>query len=818
MKGRRGLLAANTTALLMSCASLLAPQALAADMVFKAYEPPPVGVPWWFHGYLELGARGFLNNPERDGVASQGGRSLAKYYEYSSNKPGPFLEGWVSAGSKDGLYQVDAWAENVGYDDQRYQLEASEAGRHYVAVGFDQLPHVYSTSARTLYNGVGSTRLTLPPGLSNQLFTDAGCTPGPAGCGHPIAAANAAQVQQDIQNNSRHTDIGIRRDTASVDYRYTPDDRWDFRANYSQTRRTGTQVDGVLFSPSTIGVAAEVPKPVADTTRNFGASGEYSGTSFWNKRFNIRMAYSGSIYTNDASSYTVENPFCPTGAVDVTCASAVSPSAPTALMSSWPNNRANGMSATLGADLPFQSRYMGTIAYTNMQQNQAFQPFTVTPFSTTGGVPPGWVGTPGIPANLTAALPAQSLNGGINTLLINNVLTTQITSDLRFKANYRFYNYDNNTPEIRFADWVQQDAAAAGFYPPVQAISVSYTKQNFGTELTWRPSREWNVGAAYGFERYEWERADTSATNENSGKFFVDWKPVRWLTARGSVLAAERRHETYDYLGFVGNAQWPSDPFNLTRYSTAYRQFMFDDRDRVKAQASLAIDVVRNVTVTPTVSIKNDDYRLAPSTEVGLNFDKAVSAGVEMVWVIGPETRLLLSYMNTHQKQLITSAGQSVPPFPPNQFASSNVVDRINTYIAAVTHTFIPNTLDMTVTYTYATANNSQPLVFADGSVPGSSTGGQFPDVHTSYHRFETVAKYTFDEIWVRQMGWRGKVAARLRYVWERNSVLNWQTDVMQTYMFSAIPNNFAGYMAWMAWNNPNYNVHLLGGSLAFTW
>jgi len=26
------------------------------------------------------------------------------------------------------------------------------------------------------------------------------------------------------------------------------------------------------------------------------------------------------------------------------------------------------------------------------------------------------------------------------------------------------------------------------------------------------------------------------------------------------------------------------------------------------------------------------------------------------------------------------------------------------------------------------------------------------------------------------------------------------------------------GYMAWLAWNNPNYNVHLVGGSLAFNW
>jgi hypothetical protein len=26
------------------------------------------------------------------------------------------------------------------------------------------------------------------------------------------------------------------------------------------------------------------------------------------------------------------------------------------------------------------------------------------------------------------------------------------------------------------------------------------------------------------------------------------------------------------------------------------------------------------------------------------------------------------------------------------------------------------------------------------------------------------------------------------------------------------------GYMTWMAWDNPNYNVHIQGGSLTFAW
>ena len=125
MYTRPRVLPAIAAALLSGSASLIAPRASASDLIVKADEFTLVGVPWWHHGYIEAGARGFLNNPQRDGIRALGGESLAKYYEYSTIQPGPFLNGWAATGSKDGLYQVDTWAENVGYSDQQYGLEAS---------------------------------------------------------------------------------------------------------------------------------------------------------------------------------------------------------------------------------------------------------------------------------------------------------------------------------------------------------------------------------------------------------------------------------------------------------------------------------------------------------------------------------------------------------------------------------------------------------------------------------------------------------------------------------------------------------------------
>ena len=42
-------------------------------------------------------------------------------------------------------------------------------------------------------------------------------------------------------------------------------------------------------------------------------------------------------------------------------------------------------------------------------------------------------------------------------------------------------------------------------------LSMAYIKQNGGADLNWRPTKEWNVGAAYGYERYDYTQVDANA-------------------------------------------------------------------------------------------------------------------------------------------------------------------------------------------------------------------------------------------------------------------------------------------------------------------
>ena len=155
-------------------------------------------------------------------------------------------------------------------------------------------------------------------------------------------------------------------------------------------------------------------------------------------------------------------------------------------------------------------------------------------------------------------MPASSLDGGINTLLSNNVITTKITPELTSKLSYRYYDFQNTTPELTLSISceLRRSARRVALEADVTGIAMGYIKQNIGAGLNWRPTKEWNLGAAYGYERYDWTRADVDVTNENSGKIYGDWKPMSWLTVRSSGYYADRRYDNYNYYDFVGNIQW----------------------------------------------------------------------------------------------------------------------------------------------------------------------------------------------------------------------------------------------------------------------
>ncbi len=111
----------------------------------------------------------------------------------------------------------------------------------------------------------------------------------------------------------------------------------------------------------------------------------------------------------------------------------------------------------------------------------------------------------------------------------------------------------------------------------------------------------------------------------------------------------------------------------------------------------------------------------------------------------------------------------------------------MNTIVAGVNYAVIPSRFDLGLTYTWSYGTNTQPLFFANGNAPTNAVAGtgmlQYPEVSTTYQRLEGTAKYVVDPDYTRSLGIPGQVALKLRYAWERNSVTNWNNDLMQPYL-----------------------------------
>ena len=401
------------------------------------------------------------------------------------------------------------------------------------------------------------------------------------------------------------------------------------------------------------------------------------------------------------------------------------------------------------------------------------------------------------------------------------MLTTQITPELKSKISYRYYDYDNQYARNLFLGLGPDRLKVRGNTSAVVRTGAQHRRLHTSSRtgprsLNWRPSHEWNLGAAYNYERYDWTRADVNVTNENSGKVYVDWKPWKWLTARASWLYGERRYENYDYLSYVGNFQWVECRGN-TQHSTAMRQFYLNNRDRSKGQFSVAVDLIHNLTVTPTFGYQDDVYDI-PARDVGLTRSQMWSAGVDLSYLVDSKTTLTFGYMNEQYLQNLRSTNAtSTGALSASGTYSSPVRDQVNTFIAGINYWAIPEQLNFDLRYTLAMSRDHQPVYFDNGAQPGSGANGfQYPDVRGTWQRFDAMAKYKFDKETVQKLGWKGDITAKLRYAWERNGVDNWQNDLMQTYM--AAFNTSYGFMTWLANDNPNYNVHLVMASLAFKW
>lgn len=737
MKMRAGFLATCAASALVIGMGFASPALAADQMVTKAPAAEPLQ--WWYEGFIEVGGRFNLNNPDK--------RTLGKFYEYRDLRPGVFGNFYIAA-HRNNPIDIAFWGKNVGWNDQAFGFDFAKPGEHYFSAQWDETPHVFWKNAKTLYDGVGTNNLTIP------IFLTPPPGPGPA-------AAIAA--------NSKTIDIGIRRDTASAQYRWTPTDNWDVNVDYSHLRRQGTQPLGaVSFSNINTRSTFELPKPVDDVTQNGNIKGEYAGSTPWGKPFNVALGYGFSLYNNAYDALVFQNPW---NAVNTAGAPLNN------RYSLAPDNKAQTLSVSGGIGLPWNSRYMGTFQYTKMQQQDSILPWTINP--------------------LVTAPDFTTQNRDVNTTLFNNVLNTQITADLKSTLRYRYYDfrYSNNSPVTVVGPWYANPDTNTGAEDTEITYPKSYTKQNASAELAWRAVKWLNVGAGYDWERWDRNYRDTAVTNENIVKVFADSKWAVWSTMRASLQYGERRYDQYVTMVEVN--------------SDAMRMKDLANRDRFKGMVSWAVDVTPMITVTPNGGFLNDDYKTdilaRPEAEIGLKHTRSWNVGTDVAFNVNRNAALYVSYNYESSYRQVYQNG----PDPDLNIESR---DGIHTFIIGSKVALIPEKLLVDANYTWTRSTSKWDLSCGPFGCRYSPLA-TFPDSNNTLQRLDVQAKYFLDDSWVRSFGWAGKAFVKARVLWERNSSDAWQ-PLQNQLGWLVNPSATTAYSIWLGTGNPNYDVVL--GQLSF--
>jgi MtrB/PioB family decaheme-associated outer membrane protein len=777
------------------------PPVHAADQVFKA---PVVSADtgWWYEGYLDVGYRVFIERPPSgfgrapppaNWLTPRTTDSRAKFEEYGEVPPGPFVDTvWMRALSNDGLYGVAFWARNIGYNNQAYYLDLSKADKHYLTLVWEQTPHLISTSAKTVFGGVGTSQLTVDPALRATL--DANQANATASGAAGVTART--NIENAINGAAGPLTMGTQRNKGAVNYKYTPTDRLEITVDYSNERRTGTRPIGLSWGTGFASNIVEAVQPIDDRTQNVDVRGQYVANTPWGKNWVLGLQYSGSFYDNALRQLDVQNPYCLNAGG--TCSVA------DLRIAQPPSNMANAVTFNSSMVLPGDGRLTNTVQYNMMRQND---PFVSTAIN---GLTP-------------SPLPALSANARVDALLVNNVLTGKITDDVRGTVRYRIYDYDNFTPERTFADYVRGDGSVSA--EPRRNLAIAYTKQNANGELRWTPYNWLNVGGFAGWERYDRTRRDANVTNEYSAKLFGDadvWENGPKL--RSSVLYSVRRYDNYDVLAFV------SDPA-LGPYSEnviEMRKFDMADRDRIKFESFVDIPVNANLTVTPNFGVLADRYPESIPNQLGIKRDRGWNAGIDLSTRLGPRLKTTLVYNYEERfRHMDDCCGGATGGVTPANIWSSDIKQVYHTFIASADWKAIPETLDLRFEYLVAfgsEANDTTPCASGQNGCTGLGTDvttNQFPTEKNTFQRLSALAIYYVDPAFVRRMGWDGKVVAKLRYVYERNRTDSYAIDNMTPYIPTPDQTNDltgGGRSIFLAFINPNYTAQYVVGSLAFKW
>jgi MtrB/PioB family decaheme-associated outer membrane protein len=513
---------------------------------------------------------------------------------------------------EDGSY-FDLRIRDLGLDTRYIGIEGGQQGKYSLFLNYDGIPHNISDSARTPYLGNGSDTLTLPAG-----WIPAGTTGGMTGTGSGLDA-----TLQDVE-------LETLRKRLSVGASFIPASRWETAIKVRHEIKDGQKRTAGDFFQS-----AQLVEPVDYVTDEVDVSITYT-----TKKWQSRLAYYGSFFSNDNESLTWDKAY------------SGFPNVATGALALSPDNQFHQFQFASGYQLSERTRISGDVALGRMEQDEDLLPAST-------------IATP-------AALPRNKTKAKINTTTANLKIDSAVSSKLRLNAAIRYNDRDNKTPLDDFPTYLAETLGPT----LVTNRPYSFTDKTAKVGGNYRFSKKTRLSAGYEYETRERTNQEVDKTRENTF-----WGKLKVRARDNLDVTLKAEHGDRDASGY--NPEPSQNPL-LRKYNLA-------DRKRDSGGIHAGFTPHERVSIGLGFDISKDDYSesvlgLTESREYSVNADAAVMVS---------ETTSMHVFAG---RQQIESDQAGSENFSTADWYAKNE-DTVNSFGFGVKHQLIENKLDVGADY-----------------------------------------------------------------------------------------------------------------------
>ena len=527
----------RTSALTFALLLAAAPGALAQDPPSLPALTDPVAIgrsefsgKWY--GTVDFGGR--VTAIDGDEARAQRYRDLRSGI-YASN---------VIAGRRTEDWMLEAQAWNIGYRDQRYQLDVDRVGRLSASFLYDQIPLWISADTRTLY-------VETQPGVFR------------------LEDSMQQAIQAGQATLHSYTDQAVRFDLdtmrrigqADVVFNATPNT--SIVIQVKNTNRDGHIPFGATFGFSN---AVEIPMPLDHRTTDLKTSLEWS-----NSKGMARFGWDGSTFDNTIESVVWDNPlrFGPD----------ISGGPSQGRHTSWADNTLTYLHGTGALSIPMNGRLTAYAAFGQGRNSTDLLPHTIN----TAFVPPP-------PLSRTSAEAESQMT------IANFTAAMRPAPGFFLNARYRYSDVDIQTPEFdRSKGSVAYDSSLSASSSPSEYHSV--TRSTLDVEGAVSVAPYTSLKAGYSRLGSEYTHRLWETTNEDVFKVSLDSAGNQRFMLRAQYENRQRQGEGFD-----------ADALAEVGELSTMRHFDIADRDRTRFTFIGTAGVTSSIELNASAGVGRDEY------------------------------------------------------------------------------------------------------------------------------------------------------------------------------------------------------------------